>query len=344
MEITDNLLAAYAEGNVSEEERMAVREYLAENPDQLETVLLMMDKDYDLGYDLPVPDSGSFDSLLSGMLEEVTADVPNSPTADFLPMMEMAAQNAIDNQCVIQCEGEALRHLGFDVGDDELTALSLKEGWLKPEGIALHNIGRLCSLKGLSVSHRYGCKLKDVEAAILAGNMVIAIVDGNELTGDMETEREKDAETGASPNHAVLVLSVTQDGVTIKDPASPRQTDTYATERFMDAWAVSSHYMTVVNNSGEYVPHPIDLSDVEISDELLELREAIAEQAHEVWALTRKKEGWTYGPVRDDAKKENPDMVAYNRLPESEKQYDREMALNTIKLVQKLGWDLVKRK
>ena len=69
---------------------------------------------------------------------------------------------------------------------------------------------------------------------------------------------------------------------------------------------------------------------------------AIADNSHEVWAYNRKQEGWTYGPERDDAKKFHPDMIAYNKLPESEKLYDREMAMNTIKLLKKLGWKLTK--
>ncbi len=48
MEITNELLAAYAEGNVSESERKAVRQYLTDNPEELETVMIMMDDDYDL--------------------------------------------------------------------------------------------------------------------------------------------------------------------------------------------------------------------------------------------------------------------------------------------------------
>lgn len=48
MEITNELLAAYAEGNVTPEERKQVRQYLTEHPDQLESVMLMMDSDYEV--------------------------------------------------------------------------------------------------------------------------------------------------------------------------------------------------------------------------------------------------------------------------------------------------------
>ena len=111
----------------------------------------------------------------------------------------------------------------------------------------------------------------------------------------------------------------------------------------MNAWDDSYNYLVSISNQNNYEPHPLDLDDVPIEPEFLELREAIAENAHEVWARQRKDEGWTFGPVRDDEKKRHPDMLPYDLLPESEKEYDRQMALNTIKLVKKLGWELKKR-
>ena len=51
MNITNELLAAYAEGNVSNEERLAVRQYLTENPQEWDSMLMMMDDDYDITID-----------------------------------------------------------------------------------------------------------------------------------------------------------------------------------------------------------------------------------------------------------------------------------------------------
>lgn len=92
-----------------------------------------------------------------------------------------------------------------------------------------------------------------------------------------------------------------------------------------------------------YIPRPINVDDVIFPPELENLREAIAENTHEVWAVGRINEGWTYGPLRDDVLKRHPDLIPYAELSEGEKQYDRETAENAIKLVIKLGFNIVKR-
>ena len=99
----------------------------------------------------------------------------------------------------------------------------------------------------------------------------------------------------------------------------------------------------VLQSIEDYEPQPINLDEIQLTDELLELREAIAENAHDVWATARMKEGWSYGPERDDANKKHPDLIPYSALPDSEKEYDRLMALDTIKLVKKLGFEIVKK-
>ncbi len=323
MIITNELLAAYAEGNVSQEECEAVRRYLAENPEEMESVLFAMEYPF--------------------TLDEQTENIKPQDSA-ILPMQAMAARNTINNLCAVKCEGFVLRHFGIEITDEELLKESEREGWLQEEGTALHNIGRLCGKRGLSVSHRYHCTIDDITEALAAGSMAIVAVDGNELTGNPEEERLKDIVEGQTPNHAVSVTSIVDESITIIDSATPLQQVTYPLLQFLDAWQDSSNYMIVISNSKEYIPHPINLDDVEVEEELLELREAIAENAHEVWAETRRSEGWSYGPARDDIRKQHPDMLPYNLLPDSEKEYDRLMAMNTIKLVKKLGWELKKKK
>lgn len=91
-----------------------------------------------------------------------------------------------------------------------------------------------------------------------------------------------------------------------------------------------------------YQPKPIDTGDVRLSGDILELTERIAENAHEVWAQGRIAEGWTYGEIKDSVLKTTPCLVPYSELPESEKDYDRNTALETLKLIQKLGYKITK--
>lgn len=94
---------------------------------------------------------------------------------------------------------------------------------------------------------------------------------------------------------------------------------------------------------GSYVPNPIDTSDVVLSDELNELTEKIAENAHEVWASGRMKEGWTFGEVRDDSTKKHPCLIPYCELLDSEKEYDRNTSMQSLKLITKLGFKITKQ-
>ncbi len=87
-----------------------------------------------------------------------------------------------------------------------------------------------------------------------------------------------------------------------------------------------------------YDPKPIDTSDVVLPEELLALTERIAENTHDIWAAGRIAEGWTYGEVKDSVKKTTPLLVPYGELPESEKAYDRNTSLETIKLIVKMGY------
>ena len=92
----------------------------------------------------------------------------------------------------------------------------------------------------------------------------------------------------------------------------------------------------------KYIPQPLDTSDVELSEELQLLVEQLAKNVHDIWAVGRLKEGWTYGPERNDTLKHHPCLVDYSDLPESEKEYDRNTAMETLKMILKLGWKVEK--
>ena len=89
-----------------------------------------------------------------------------------------------------------------------------------------------------------------------------------------------------------------------------------------------------------YTPNPIDTTRIQLSDDIKSLSEVLAKNTHEVWASNRIAEGWQYGETRDDARKLHPCLVPYDELPEIEKEYDRNTAMETLKLIQKLGFKI----
>lgn len=92
----------------------------------------------------------------------------------------------------------------------------------------------------------------------------------------------------------------------------------------------------------DYSPQPIDTSAVALDPALLQLAELLAENAHDVWAKERMAQGWTYGPCRRDDTKEHPCLLPYAMLPEEEKVYDRNSALETLKAVCALGYTIAR--
>lgn len=47
-----------------------------------------------------------------------------------------------------------------------------------------------------------------------------------------------------------------------------------------------------------------------------------AVDSHESWMKHKLDDGWTYGPVKDPAKKEHPCMVPYHELPAEQRAKD----------------------
>ena len=181
----------------------------------------------------------------------------------------------------------------------------------------------------------YGSSIDSVIRALKAGHDAIVVVNSCRLPENSEEE---------IAYHAAVVLDVNEEEVMLYDPATGEESTAYPKDHFIAAWNDAKAYLARVKVPDlDYNPRPIDLEDVELSTDLIELREAIAENAHEVWADQRQEEGWTYGPQRDDEKKETPDMVPYSMLPYSEKEYDRRMAFDTIKLMKKLGYSIIKQ-
>ena len=89
-----------------------------------------------------------------------------------------------------------------------------------------------------------------------------------------------------------------------------------------------------------YTPKTLNTDKVELPEDLQRLTEELAENAHDHWAKLRIKEGWILGDKRDDKAKTHPCLISYDELPDSEKEYDRNTAMETLKAIMTLGYKI----
>lgn len=287
--ISDELLAAFLDGNVDAAEARQVLDAMGGDSEVAEILALA-----------PVIDAAA-------EAEELR----------IIPMRALAAAGR-DNLCSIECEAAILQRLGYDADHWTLLETAKANNWLRGAGTPLHHVGRLLELKGLWVERKYDATLQDIADALDADKEVIAVVDRDVLEG-----------RPAGPRAAMHAV-----GLSSMDDIADR-------DRFVQAWQRSGCYMVVASpEQGGYNPQPISVDDICLDADLEDLTEAIAENAHDIWARARMDEGWTYGPERDDAARRHPDLVPYSMLPESEKEYDRLMAMNTLRLVRRLGFTI----
>lgn len=304
--ISDENLAAFLDGNVSEEEAAQILSSL-ENDSEVAEIL-----------------------ALSPEIDAEVANIENK----LLPMWALAAANP-DNLCSFECEAFILQHLDYDIDHWSLLEEAKANNWVRESGTPLHLVGKLLELRGLNVERKYDTTIAELEKAVDSGKQVIAIIDKNIVDGI------KDAK---SPNFHAIYVTWVEDGDVEYLNLDKLLDAAIDKEIFAKAWKASGNYMvTATQTANGYNPQPINVEDIELDTDLEELTEAIAENAHDIWARARMDEGWTYGPVRNDALKQHPDLVPYSQLPDSEKEYDRIMAMNTLRLVRRLGFDIVNR-
>ncbi|XP_056366826.1 ryanodine receptor 1-like [Oenanthe melanoleuca] len=86
-----------------------------------------------------------------------------------------------------------------------------------------------------------------------------------------------------------------------------------------------------------FTPCPVDTAQIVLPPHLERIREKLAENIHELWALTRIEQGWTYGPVRDDVQHLHPCLLSFQNLPEPERGYNLQMSGETLKTLLALG-------
>uniref|UniRef100_A0A8C0F4N3 Ryanodine receptor 3 n=1 Tax=Bubo bubo TaxID=30461 RepID=A0A8C0F4N3_BUBBB len=92
--------------------------------------------------------------------------------------------------------------------------------------------------------------------------------------------------------------------------------------------------------SNGYKPAPLDLSEVKLLPSQEFLVDRLAENAHNVWAKDRIKQGWTYGIQQDLKNKRNPRLVPYALLDERTKKSNRDSLREAVRTFAGYGYSV----
>ena len=95
-----------------------------------------------------------------------------------------------------------------------------------------------------------------------------------------------------------------------------------------------------LNDDVAYVPNPVDTSTIQLQPFVENIRDKLAENIHEMWAVTKIETGWAFGEVRDDMEMYHPCLTQFQNLPMAEKRYNIQLALQTLRTIVALGYQI----
>lgn len=90
----------------------------------------------------------------------------------------------------------------------------------------------------------------------------------------------------------------------------------------------------------DYIPSPQNTSSINTKpfESLVELLSA---NCHDLWAMGRINSGWKWGRGRDDNLRLHPNLIPYSLLSSTEKDYDRRTAIETLKTIYLLQFQIL---
>uniref|UniRef100_A0A8B9SCG5 Ryanodine receptor 2 n=1 Tax=Apteryx owenii TaxID=8824 RepID=A0A8B9SCG5_APTOW len=92
--------------------------------------------------------------------------------------------------------------------------------------------------------------------------------------------------------------------------------------------------------SSGYKPAPMDLSFIKLTPSQEAMVDKLAENAHNVWARDRIRQGWTYGIQQDVKNRRNPRLVPYALLDDRTKKSNKDSLREAVRTLLGYGYNL----
>lgn len=216
MQITDELIACYLEGKVTEEERKAVEAYLSENDEEMDFL-------FEARAEIAYQDDIAHQSVFARSM------------VDYNEYALAASSEKMD--CAIRAQQMVLRNYGVEVSVEELTALAKKQGWFEEgKGSAFDFVGELLNYYGVETVQMRNAGVYHIMHELSQGHKIIVGVDADAPSDT------------ALAQHVMLVAGIdTTDPdrlkVVVRDPSHPESDETYTASDFMERWKQTGCFM-----------------------------------------------------------------------------------------------------
>lgn len=247
--ISDELLAAYLDGNTSPIENLFVEGSLSSDAGILEASDILSDMTMFSQID-------NFNDVFSDFgLSDIFSQPISIETNTYNEVMdtnEMVPdiQQQYPDSCAIKSQQIILNEFGIDVNEDQLVQFSYEQGWYNADGTgtAAGDVGNLLETANIPVTRQEDANVFNLVSELSQGHKVIVGVDSEELWGNKFMAWLKDFFMGDTPDHALVVAGIdTSDPnnvmVIVDDPGSGEYHKAYPLDQFMDAWSDAQCYM-----------------------------------------------------------------------------------------------------
>lgn len=241
-EISDELLAAYLDGNTSSTENLLIESTIGNDTNFIETSEI-------------ISDINSYGSSLGTIgMDDYFPDIINinQLAIDSMDTSSMSPdiQQQYSDSCAIKSQQIILNEFGIDVTEDQLVQYSYEHGWYHNDGTGTSpaDVGNLLESADIPVTRQVDANVFNLVSELSQGHKIIVGVDSGELWGDKFTAWLKDFFLGDTPDHALVVAGIdTSDPdnvmVIVDDPGSGDYHKAYPLDQFMDAWSDAQCYM-----------------------------------------------------------------------------------------------------
>ena len=273
--ISDELLAAFLDGNTTREETEQVLKAMAFDENMMEVIDISNEMNDNTNI-YSFKDEHNIEEMnIFSDESDSFSSLPDSIITNHINNLNMEreikyanghiGENAkidvssgvfqwYEDTCAIKSQQLILEKYGVMVSQEELIDIATKNGWYSSgSGTPMNCVGNLLDHYGVPSTSIVGANVNNIVAELAQGHQIIVGLDAGELHNNNIWETLKDFFIGHTPNHALIVAGIdttdpNNEYVILKDPGTGDVAKPYPLDKFLDAWKDADCFMVTTHD------------------------------------------------------------------------------------------------